>query len=77
MLKALRVGLHMDTRRVEVRPVEGIDAADGGDWAPMLVAARDLAWQAWWRRSGEYVQTLAACASGRNEDMEFCLEQVK
>jgi 4'-phosphopantetheinyl transferase len=76
MLKALRVGLHMDTRRVEVRQVEGIGEA-GDDWKGLLVAARGLRWQAWWRRTGESVQTLAACTGGMDKEMKFRLERVK
>jgi 4'-phosphopantetheinyl transferase len=75
MLKALQVGLRMDTRRVEVREVAGIGEAGGG-WKRMSVAAGELAWQAWWRTNGDYVQTLAACADGNDRGEEILLEEI-
>lgn len=58
-LKALRTGLRLDTRSVEVRLPE-----DGGSegWRPLAVHARETGedFAGWWRRDGGWVLTLAA-----------------
>ncbi|HEX6898665.1 MAG TPA: 4'-phosphopantetheinyl transferase superfamily protein [Thermoanaerobaculia bacterium] len=58
-LKALREGLRMDTRAVEVRLPSG-DPVEG--WLPLEVRypAAGRSFRGWWRREGDCVLTLAA-----------------
>lgn len=58
-LKALREGLRMDTREVEVGLGEG-EGSDG--WAPLTVRrlATGQVFEGWWRRDGDLLMTLAA-----------------
>jgi len=63
VLKALRVGLSWDTRRVEVHL--GDDWADDpGAWCAAKVRVQGVLgiWRAWWRCLGDQVLTLAVCA---------------
>ncbi len=59
VLKALGVGLHMDTRLVEALPDEG-NPVQG--WQPLQVRAlleHGDSLHGWWRQEGEYILTLA------------------
>ncbi len=74
MLKALGVGLHLDTRQVEIQSVEM--PGSGSEWNTLRVSGQDLKWQAWWRKWGEYVLTLAVCSDVGNGDKPILLKQV-
>jgi len=58
-LKALRTGLRLDTRSVEVRLPEN---GESGGWRPFAVHARETGkdFPGWWKRDGGWVLTLAA-----------------
>lgn len=58
-LKALRCGLRADTRSVEVRLKDL--GRPSGEWLPLQVVetASGRVFAAWWKISGEFVQTLA------------------
>lgn len=62
LLKALRLGLTVDTRRVACLPsVDDLAQARSG-WAPLTISAPTLtpgAPHAWWRLDGDDVLTLA------------------
>lgn len=61
MLKALRVGLHWDTRQVEIYKVSGSLEASRG-WNKIHVAdlqRESRGWSGWWQQFGGYVITLA------------------
>lgn len=65
MLKALGIGLGLDTRRVEVCRVDGLPSG-GGDpdgWLELPVREVDRQprrhWAAWWRQRGGFVMTVA------------------
>jgi 4'-phosphopantetheinyl transferase len=58
-LKALREGLRIDTRQVEVelqRDAAGCASTDG--WHPLLTSYEQQPFHGWWRRDGEFVLTL-------------------
>jgi len=57
-LKALRTGLRVDTRSVEVDALDG----DGSTWGPVSVrqAADDRSFAGWWRRQDDLVMTVLA-----------------
>jgi len=64
-LKALRMGLRLDTRCVVVNPVgvaQGCGAGEicpSGKWYPLQVSYdRDEIFHGWWRQNGNRVQTL-------------------
>lgn len=69
MLKALRTGLGLDTRRVEVCRVEGLPPP-GGDqdgWKELPVRETDRQprhWAAWWRQRDGFVMTVAGFGAG-------------
>jgi len=80
MLKALRVGLHRDTRRVELHQLEDLLPVNGrgAEWQKIKVA--DLAqgsqpWAAWWRQWDKFVITLAAFSVESAEIHPILLEQ--
>jgi 4'-phosphopantetheinyl transferase len=62
VLKALRVGLSWDTRRVDVDL--GDDLNDPETWHAASVSVQGVSgsWRAWWRCLGDQVLTLAVCA---------------
>ena len=64
MLKALGVGLHWDTRQVEISEIEGLDVPTG-EWQKIQVFTRstDQHWSANWQRRGDYILTLAGLKS--------------
>jgi 4'-phosphopantetheinyl transferase len=57
-LKALRQGLRLDTRAVEVELDPRAAAVDG--WRPLAVAHGARRFAGWWRRVGRHVLTVAA-----------------
>ena len=68
MLKALGVGLHWDTRQVEIREVDGLFllASDLGKWQKMQLGdfeAKERRWAGWWQCRGNFVITLAGFTS--------------
>lgn len=67
VLKALRLGLRVDTRRVEVLDVVGFDSTpdDATHWQPAHVGVGGFT--AWWRPYGSYVLTLAVTAREEND----------
>lgn len=57
-LKALRTGLRLDTRSVEV---EELDLASSGSWSPLKVREpQGSVFHGWWRAAGQFVRTLVA-----------------
>ncbi len=65
MLKALGVGLHWDTRQVEVWQVDGLFPIhpNNGEWQRMKLGdCQDAGrrWEGWWKSTGDFVLTLAA-----------------
>jgi 4'-phosphopantetheinyl transferase len=58
-LKALRVGLRLDTRCVVVDPFLG-QGSGGSDWRPLCVHYNGQALHGWWRQTGNLVRTLVA-----------------
>jgi 4'-phosphopantetheinyl transferase len=68
MLKALGVGLHWDTRTVEVQGVDGrlSSGKDQYQWQKIQIGeqpANDRAWAAWWQRRDPFVLTMAGFAA--------------
>jgi 4'-phosphopantetheinyl transferase len=59
-LKALRFGLRMDTRRLEVI---GHPAKDDADWRPLRVCFGSRSYDGWWREAGRLVRTVVAAPS--------------
>jgi 4'-phosphopantetheinyl transferase len=62
LLKALRLGLTVDTRRVVCLPYMGDLAQARSGWAPLMISAPTFnldAPYAWWRLDGDDVLTLA------------------
>ncbi len=58
-LKALRVGLRMDTRDFTVTLPAG--ASDAFGWGALAVRSREgRIFQGWWRENGEFVRTVVA-----------------
>ena len=63
MLKALGVGLHWDTRQVEIHEIGGFIPGDAnhGKWQKMQVSDLQQGnrhWGAWWQRRSNFVITL-------------------
>lgn len=59
MLKALGMGLRLDTRQVEVLTVGELVP---GDWREVRVGepgTKNRPWSAWWQRRGDYLLTVA------------------
>jgi 4'-phosphopantetheinyl transferase len=57
-LKAMRVGLRMDTRSVIV---EGIGHQTLGDWSPLHArCTHALTFEGWWQHTGNFMRTLVA-----------------
>jgi 4'-phosphopantetheinyl transferase len=64
MLKALGIGLRWDTRKVEVREIDGLRSVDAahGRWQKVHVCDKEQenrAWVAWWQRRSHFIITLA------------------
>jgi 4'-phosphopantetheinyl transferase len=60
VLKALRVGLRLDTRLVAVT-VPDVSEPDGGDgeWRKLQISCGGRSFDGWWRQSGQVVRTVA------------------
>ncbi len=58
-LKALRVGLRLDTRCVVVDPFVG-HASGASDWRPLRARHDGQIFDGWWRQTGDLVRTLVA-----------------
>ena len=68
LLKALGVGLHWDTRKVEVREIDGLlpFSSDSGKWQKMQLGdfeTRERQWAGWWQCRDNFVITLAGFTS--------------
>jgi 4'-phosphopantetheinyl transferase len=70
VLKALRIGLRMDTRQIDLTPAETLswstaprpELQDACAWRLLPVRkARGKVFHGWWRNSGRLVRTLVAC----------------
>jgi 4'-phosphopantetheinyl transferase len=57
-LKALGVGLRLDTREVEVEVTP--DGEGDGGWSPLVVRTPGRVWHGWWRADAECVLTVVA-----------------
>ena len=57
-LKALREGLRLDTRSVDVGPGEG--AVDLNGWRPLRICADGRSFQGWWQQAQGMVRTFVA-----------------
>ncbi len=68
MLKALGVGLHWDTRRVEIMDTAALFAPNGhGPWREIQVSDhddRERTWKAWWQHRDDYLLTVAGYEHG-------------
>jgi 4'-phosphopantetheinyl transferase len=66
LLKALRVGLRIDTREVAVS-VDGAPSAAGGvaDWRPLRISCQRRFFDGWWRSAGQVVHTVVAAPRAR------------
>ena len=58
-LKALRVGLRLDTRCVVVDPFAG-QVSDGSDWRPLCAQYNGQVFHGWWRQTDNLVRTMVA-----------------
>ena len=78
MLKALGVGLHWDTRAVEVRRIETGGSGDG-KWREIEldeVQPAGRSWVGWWQRREAYMLTLACHASSPAEMQSLRLVEI-
>ncbi|WP_299024270.1 4'-phosphopantetheinyl transferase superfamily protein [uncultured Thermanaerothrix sp.] len=70
-LKALRVGLTWDTRRVNVCLPSGLSPDPSWRAARITVRGVQASWQAWWCVVGQNVLTLAVCTETRPEALVY------
>ncbi len=68
LLKALKTGLRIDTRRIQVGSPRGLflDETNETEWKTLSVRLEDgmdTQWHAWWRKRGPFVLTLV-CEGG-------------
>ncbi len=78
MLKALGVGLHWDTRRVEIWQVDGLYPVRpcNGDWQCMMLGDNEdtgRRWMGWWKSHGDFVLTLAVYSLSPDRNASFRL----
>ena len=59
VLKALRVGLRLDTRCVAVDPFVG-QVSGGSAWRPLRANHNGTVLHGWWRQTGNLVRTMVA-----------------
>lgn len=71
VLKALRVGLTWDTRRVNVRLPSGLPSDSSWRAAQISVRGIHASWHAWWCVVGQKVLTLAVCAENVPEALIY------
>jgi 4'-phosphopantetheinyl transferase len=60
VLKALRVGLRLDTRLVTVDPIDALLPAGENSWRPLHAHSEERDFQGWWQQTGELVRTMVA-----------------
>jgi 4'-phosphopantetheinyl transferase len=82
MLKALGVGLHWDTRMVEVHGLDGrlSSGKDRDQWQKIQIGeqpANDRVWAAWWQRRDPFVLTLAGFAATQSEIRSAQLSEIQ
>lgn len=59
-LKALRVGLRLDTRCVAVRAIDALNPDTGdSEWRPLETSCPRQRFTGWWRHTGQIVRTVA------------------
>jgi 4'-phosphopantetheinyl transferase len=59
VLKALRLGLRLDTRSAAVAPVAS-PASDPAAWSPLRVSCQNRIFEGWWRQTAGLVRTIVA-----------------
>ena len=67
MLKALGVGLHWDTRKVELWQIDGLYPfhPETAEWHRMRLGDCEVTsrrWQGWWKSHGDFILTMACFA---------------
>jgi len=60
VLKALRVGLRLDTRLVTVDPAGALLPAGENSWRPLHAHYEGQTFHGWWQQTGELVRTMVA-----------------
>jgi 4'-phosphopantetheinyl transferase len=60
VLKALRVGLRLDTRLVTVDPIDALLPAGENSWCPLHAHYEGHDFQGWWQQTAKLVRTMAA-----------------
>ena len=58
VLKALRVGLRLDTRCVAVSPADGLPREGQDGWHPLEARYNEQTFQGWWHNQGNVLRTL-------------------
>ena len=75
MLKALGIGLRIDTRQVEVRAIDGVDKTDPGNWNRLVLSSKHVSTPvvAYWQMFDRYLLTLVVL---RNDGLKVPLIEV-
>lgn len=60
VLKALCVGLRLDTRCVTADPIDALLPVAGHAWRPLRAQYEGRSFQGWWQQSGKLVRTMVA-----------------
>jgi 4'-phosphopantetheinyl transferase len=60
VLKALRLGLRLDTRSVAVHLLSALPPGGGNGWRPLTAGPEGQVFRGWWQRSGPLLRTLVA-----------------
>lgn len=60
VLKALRVGLRLDTRLVTVHPIDALLPTVESSWRPLHAHYESQDFHGWWQQTGELVRTMVA-----------------
>jgi len=60
VLKALREGLRLDTRRVTVDPIDARPSAGANSWRPLAAQYAGQDFHGWWQQAGKLVRTMVA-----------------
>ena len=77
-LKALRLGLQVDMRRLEVTgPDVEQPAKDADDWRPLRVSCESRCYDGWWREAGRLVRTVVAAPSFSRPPIAVDVGQIK